>query len=248
MLAFEEHEEATYSVAWIDCLSKGESLGRSILYLGEPVNADTAMAARPSEEPLVMRRRRNLVVPVDFPGVALNSFTMRGFNSAYYNLPRHYQSFVDLDVFYYPLDSVLGWNKLYGRRGFFQYQCVFPDETSHEGCRRLLEETSRFGRASFLAVLKRFGEQDGLLSFPMRGYTLAMDFPVCSATLDLATRLDSVVEGMGGRLYLAKDSRMESGFFSRTYSGALDRFLSVKQQLDPTMKFSSEQSGRLGIG
>jgi decaprenylphospho-beta-D-ribofuranose 2-oxidase len=215
MRVFEDNVEITHSVGWIDCLAKGSSLGRSLIYLGEMATPEQVKSFVGNTDPFKVGRKLKLTVPFDFPQVALNKLTMSTFNWLYYNLPRKTESVVDLDTYNYPLDAVHGWNRLYGKKGFFQYQCVLPLENSYEGYQEVLEETSRFGTASFLAVLKLFGGESSFLSFPKAGYTLTLDFPVRPSTLALANRLDMIVEKHGGRIYLAKDARMNAETFSR---------------------------------
>jgi len=180
---------------------------------------------------------------MDFPAFALNRFSVRAFNELYYRRARPGVGLVDLESFFYPLDALLEWNRIYSKRGFVQYQCVLPKAASRAGMRRLLECISAAGLGSFLAVLKLFGRQDGLLSFPMEGYTLALDFPATPPNLALLDALDAIVADHGGRLYLAKDARMSAPMM-RGYDG-LDRFRMVRREIDPNQKFSSLQSRRL---
>ena len=155
---------------------------------------------------------------MDAPGFALNSLTLRLFNALYYRLQKwgkECQRLHYMPVFY-PLDAILNWNRLYGRRGFYQYQCVLPPETSRAGIDALLERISGSGTGSFLAVLKMFGDipSRGMLSFPTAGATLALDFPnLGDRTHKLFAELDAVVRDCGGRLYPAKDARMPAEMF-----------------------------------
>jgi decaprenylphospho-beta-D-ribofuranose 2-oxidase len=164
---FELSQHWTYSVAWIDCLARGDSLGRSLIYLGEHAKRDELPPSLNSGLDAVVRKRRR--IPFDFPGFALNRWSVRAFNELYYRRARPGMSFVDYDRYFYPLDSILEWNRIYGRSGFVQYQCVLPKAASVAGMTALLERITRSGMGSFLAVLKLFGRQDGLLSFPMEG-------------------------------------------------------------------------------
>ena len=152
---------------------------------------------------------------------------------------------VSWDSYFYPLDSILGWNRIYGRRGFAQYQCVIPLAQSRAGLRALLDCISRSGGASFLAVLKRLGTQRGRFSFPLEGYTLALDFPVSDRSLDLMKRLDDITLQHGGRLNLAKDSRMSAASF-RMMDDRADGFRDYRRMQGLDRAFSSEQSIRLG--
>ena len=201
-----------HNVAWIDCTATGASLGRGLITRGNWINSGTHDA----------HRERGKTVPTDRFGPLLNSLTLRLFNSAYYangwiNAGRSVSHY---DPFLYPLDSLREWNRLYGRDGFYQYQCVIPEAAGSEPIRDLLAQISAAGEGSFLAVLKRFGDvpSPGLLSFPMPGLTLALDFRNRGqATLDLLARLDAIVASAGGRLYAAKDQRMSREMFVRGY-------------------------------
>ncbi len=243
---FEQSGDRSYSVAWIDALAGGASLGRSVLMLGEhAVASDLPAGLRAA--PLVSGRRGTLRVPCDFPGCALNRHSVAAFNEAYYRLAVPGTRLVDLERFFYPLDALLDWNRLYGRRGFVQYQCVVPRAAAAGGLRRLLTATAASGLASFLAVLKLLGPQGaGLLSFPLDGYTLALDFPATAPVFALFRELDAIVADHGGRLYLAKDARMDAEALRRGYP-ELDRFLAARQAWGARSIFHSLQSRRLGI-
>ncbi|MCK8786191.1 FAD-binding oxidoreductase [Roseomonas sp. NAR14] len=242
MALCEESEGWTYTVAWIDCLARGKRLGRSLLYRGEHATraeAPDATLAPPG------RKLRN--VPVDFPRIALNPWSMRAFNALYYGRGRPGTALVDYVTYFYPLDAVGEWNRIYGRGGFTQYQCVIPKAASRAGITAVLEKVSAAGMGSFLAVLKLFGaEGEGLLSFPTEGYTLTLDFPVDTATLNLLLELDAIVADHGGRLYLAKDSRTGARMMRRGYP-RLDEFLALRERYDPHRRFESLQSQRLDL-
>jgi FAD/FMN-containing dehydrogenase len=164
----------------------------------------------------------------------------------YYRAGRVGTALVDYDTFFYPLDGILAWNRIYGPGGFLQYQCVLPKAASRRGIAALLDRIAKAGAGSFLAVLKLFGAQDGMLSFPMEGYTLALDFRADSANFALLTELDAVVADHGGRLYLAKDARAGVRVVSGGYP-SLDRFRAIRAAHDPAGKFSSALSQRLGL-
>ena len=150
------------------------------------------------------------------------------------------------DGFYYPLDSILGWNKIYGKKGFVQYQFVLPLATSKQGLVDIMTRINKRGTGSFLAVLKLFGDQDNLISFPMRGYTLALDFPIQSGLFEFLDELDKVVADYGGRIYLSKDARMKSEIFWKTYPHAQE-FKNILQKYDPENRFVSQLSQRLTL-
>ena len=198
---------STYSVAWIDCLAGGAALGRSIVMLGEHA-ARTELGPREAADPFVTRRKAAKTVPFDFPAIALNPLSVRAFNALYYGMGAWNagEGLIDFDSYFYPLDALLEWNRIYGRRGFAQFQCVLPLAASAAGLAALLRTISRSGQGSFLAVLKRMGAQDSRFSFPMEGYTLALDFPMRDGTARLFTELERIVADHGGRFYLAKDA------------------------------------------
>ena len=244
---FEHSQDATYSVAWIDCLQQGKSMGRSLVMLGEHADAE-AVPSQYRKTPLHISPKRKLSIPVEFPSWALNSLSVRAFNALYYcnGQRKRGQKLVDLDSYFYPLDAILGWNKIYGRRGFAQFQCVLPLQSSDEGLRALLTAIASAGAGSFLAVLKRFGAQASRFSFPMEGYTLALDFPVNKKTLALMERLDGITVEHGGRFYLAKDSRMSRDVFQQSEPRAHD-YLLFREVRCVKNAFASAQSERLGL-
>ncbi len=207
-----------HTVAWVDCLS-GANV-RGIFLRGNMAGAD-ATARAP--------RSLRLAMPMTPPISLVNGLSLRGFNTAYYALNRRKtgRRRVHYEPFFYPLDSIEHWNRMYGPRGFFQYQCVLPRETGRLGIASLLEQIALSGEGSFLAVLKTFGDRQplGLLSFPRPGVTLALDFPAHGAATEaLFQRLDHVVRDTGGRLYPAKDSRMSREMFEQGFP-ALASFL-----------------------
>ena len=243
---FESSLDWTYSVAWIDCLASGASLGRSVVLLGEHAEVDElpdpAMRANPyARAPDKVKR-----VPIDFPAFALNPRSVRAFNQLYYRVQRTGERIVPLNPYFYPLDAILEWNRIYGRRGFVQYQCVLPLAESRAGLTRLLQEIARAGTGSFLAVLKRMGaESFGLLSFPHPGYTLALDFPVTPANLALLDRLDAITAEHGGRIYLAKDGRAKPSFAAGYPK--IDQFRAIRAEYGLTDRFASRLSQRLEL-
>jgi FAD/FMN-containing dehydrogenase len=247
MDAFEAAREATYSVAWIDCLARGPRLGRSLVMLGEHARRDE-LSARERADPWAMSPRRRLAVPLDAPGFLLNGVTVRAFNRFYYwNGARGQGSrLTGWDSYFYPLDAILGWNRIYGRRGFLQFQCALPLEASRAGLEALLGAISRAGAGSFLAVLKRLGAEDGPFSFPMEGYTLALDFPVSRRTMALMDELDRIVIDHGGRFYLAKDGRMSAETLAATDRRA-SSFARMRAAAGLTDGFRSAQSERLAL-
>jgi len=239
---FAEDDGWRYSVAWVDALARGRSLGRGVLMRG-----DHAPASAVSGDPFARKGGGRLRVPLDAPALALNRLTVGAFNRAYHALHGDRRgASVGIDPFFYPLDGVRDWNRLYGRRGFAQHQSVVPPGAV-DALARLLERAARSGRASFLAVLKRFGPAgEGLLSFPMEGYTLALDFPAGSGLDALLADLDRIVLDAGGRVYLAKDAVLGSEAFAAMYPNA-DRFREVRAGVDPEGVLSSSLARRVGL-
>ncbi len=247
MALFEETEDRAYSVAWIDCQARGARLGRSVLFLGEHCPVEDLPPERRTE-PLLPPRRRSLRVPVSLPSGLLNRWTIRAFNALYHRRARAVKgvSVVDYETFFFPLDRILEWNRIYGRRGFVQYQFVLPKRESAEGIPAILERIAASGLGSFLAVLKLLGRGGEMLSFPVEGYTLALDFPATSPALRLLDELDRLVLRFGGRLYLTKDARMPLEMLERGYP-ELERFRRVRRAWDPEATFASLQSRRLEL-
>jgi FAD/FMN-containing dehydrogenase len=238
--------EATYSVAWIDCLSRGPRLGRSVLMAGEHARAD-ALPARARAAPLQPPIKRRKRVPVTFPGFALNPLSVKAFNAAYYRLNRPGERLESVWQFFHPLDAVLEWNRIYGPRGFQQYQAVVPFESGREAIRAMLNRITASRRASFLAVLKAMGASSGgLLSFPMPGWTIALDLPHGPGLDALLDDLDAIALDHGGRRYLAKDASMSPERLGAMYP-RLDEFRAVRDRVDPQRRLSSSLSRRLGI-
>ena len=247
MATFEANADATYSVAWIDCLARGPSLGRSLVLLGEHATLAELpqdARARPFHPPAPKRR----LVPFEAPGFLLNGLTVRAFNEVYWRagLAGLGERLVGWAPYFYPLDAVEGWNRIYGRRGFVQFQCALPLAVAAGALEALLREISAAGQGSFLAVLKRFGPQAGAFSFPMEGYTLALDFPLHAGTAALLDRLDRIVVTAGGRFYLAKDARMSRAVFEAAEPRAA-AFRGFRAAEGLAGAFGSTQSERLGL-
>lgn len=243
---FEEYNQYTYSMAWIDCLQKGDSFGRGILIVGEHATREE-LNAQQAAAPLSLPDKRPLSVPFNFPSFALNTFTVKAFNWLYYakNTKREINNVIPYEPFFYPLDAILHWNRGYGKAGFVQYQFVLPLDKK-EGLVEILKRISDAGLGSFLAVLKVFGHQDDLISFPRQGYTLALDFPVRKGLFAFLDELDEVVLQYGGRLYLSKDARMKKDVFWQSYPNA-QRFAEIVKAYNGDKIFHSVQSERLGI-
>jgi decaprenylphospho-beta-D-ribofuranose 2-oxidase len=250
MARMSERDDAyRYSVAWIDCLARGRQLGRSVLMRGDHAPVD-ALPARARARPL--DRPRGLRVPALpwAPNGLLRRETVAAFNELYFRrAPRAERGrVVGLDPFFYPLDAVPGWNRMYGSRGFLQYQFVVPFGSDGDAAlREALQRLSGARVASFLAVLKRFGPGSGMISFPMPGWTLALDMPAGDPSLGpLLDGLDALVASAGGRVYLSKDSRLRPELLGSMYP-ELGRWREAVRGLDPDGVMRSDLSRRLGL-
>ena len=235
-----------YSVAWIDCLARGRSLGRSVLTRGDHARVGELPAAARAH-PLRFDAGIAVSVPAFVPGL-VNRTTVRLFNEAWFLKARTGTSIEPISGFFHPLDAVAGWNRLYGPRGFVQYQFVVPFG-AEEVVETALQRLSALRLPSFLGVLKRFGPADpGPLSFPIPGWTLALDLPArlhgLGAFLDT---LDELVAANGGRVYLAKDARLRPDLLSHMYP-RLGDWLAVRSQVDPDGVLQSDLARRLGLG
>ena len=236
---FEAHQNATYSVAWIDCLSTGKTLGRSLLMLGE--HAETG--------DLTTGKNGKLTIPVDMPGILLNRYTIQAFNFLYYHrvIKQRSERLVHYEPFFYPLDGIQQWNRMYGKNGFTQYQLALPKAAGLAGMTSILKRIAESKRGSFLAVLKAFGKGNhNYLSFPIEGYTLALDFKLNKGLFELLDELDKIVLDYGGRLYLTKDVRMSERMLKQGYP-QWKAFMKVRKQYGADNVFHSLQSQRLGL-
>jgi FAD/FMN-containing dehydrogenase len=242
----ESDERYQYSVAWVDCLAAGRAMGRGVLMRGNHAPAEAVR--RETKQPLALPQKPRLRVPLDVPSFVLNPLTIGAFNAVYYAVHGDAADrLVDLDSFFYPLDAIHDWNRMYGRRGFVQYQLALPLDGGREGLVEILERLAKTHRPSFLAVLKRFGPQnDGMLSFPFAGYTLAMDIPAANGLVAFLHELDRIVLRRGGRVYLAKDAVLEPETFAEMYP-RLGEFRAVRERLDPRGVLSSSLGRRLRI-
>lgn len=236
---FENYKNEAYSVAWIDCFATKNNIGKSIVMTGDFTN-DTDLNYQP---------KTKLTIPFYLPKICLNKYTIKLFNFMYYNKIRDKikHTIVNLDTFFYPLDAINDWNKIYGKDGFTQYQCILPKEKSYEGMYEILSTIEQSGKGSFLAILKLYGkENENFLSFPLEGYSLALDFKIEPNLFDLLDKLDKIVEKYEGRIYLTKDVRTSKKSFEKGYK-QLNKFKEIKKQYDNLSKFESLQSKRLGI-
>ncbi len=245
--SFESDHDYAYGVAWVDCLSRGGSLGRSVLMRANHARLED-LPPRLRATPLAPRRRLPLAVPFTLPNFTLNAHSVSAFNGLYYRSHRSETRLVDCERYFYPLDSIRHWNRCYGARGVLQYQCLLPPENARAGLIQVLEALSSSRRPSFLAVLKSMGPaSQGLLSFPRPGYTLALDLPYTGPDLfEALSGLDQIVLRHGGRVYLAKDACLDGEGFRAMYP-ELHRFRAIKDRVDPNHRFSSSLARRLGI-
>ncbi len=247
LAGFGENDEATYSAAWIDCLASGDNLGRGVIIRGEHASLADARSAGIEGDPLGYQKPKQKSVPRDLPDFALNPLSVKAFNALYYARHGSGHSVDGFEPFFWPLDSLGGWNKIYGARGFAQYHCILPFASSREGLTKLLEAISRSGRPAFLAVLKIYGPQNASpLSFPLAGHSLALDLPASEGIIEFCRELDKITLEHGGRCYLAKDSTLDTSTFRQMYP-RLPQFQVVKENLDPSNRFQSSLSRRLNI-
>jgi FAD/FMN-containing dehydrogenase len=241
-LAAEAESRSEYTVAWIDCLGRGKHLGRGLLQLADHVRGDAVGprgTAHSGDTAGPVPVRGKISIPLPLPVSLVNALSLRIFNTLYYRrqFGARRRTTQNFQPFFFPLDGIGHWNRLYGPRGFYQYQCVVPTPTAPDATAKLLETIARSGLGSFLAVLKRFGSASspGMLSFPREGVTLALDFPNKGARVErLFEALDEIVGAAGGTLYPAKDGRMPGSLFRIGYP----RWQEFSQYIDPACSSS----------
>lgn len=232
-----QNKDFTYSVAWIDCLAKGNKLGRSVLMLGEHASWNE-LSQKQQQFPLQVHQKAKFKLPIYFPKWFLSKLFIKTFNQTYYFISsRKKETIVHYDPYFYPLDSVADWNKVYGKNGFIEYQFVIPLNNAQAGIGEILSIISHYGLASFLCVIKLFGNNtpNRYLNFPFEGITLGMDLKMNNQIWQILDQLDTIVSKFGGRVYLTKDSRLKAEMFKKQY----------KELIPMTTKFQSDQSVRL---
>jgi FAD/FMN-containing dehydrogenase len=229
-----------FTMGWIDCLSRGTSLGRGVLMCGRWAEPNEAPARFPRQLP-------SPTVPFTCPSWVMGRTVGRTFNTVYYRAhpSKPSRGILHPEFFFYPLDTIRHWNRLYGRRGFTQYQCVLPESAGPAVMHELLARMAEFGAASFLCVIKDCGaEGEGMLSFPMPGVLVALDLPIRDNTQQVVDALNEFVASAGGRIYLAKDAFTRADHFRRM-EPRLDAWLAIRRRWDPTGSLRSAQSVRL---
>jgi FAD/FMN-containing dehydrogenase len=237
--AFETYKDKPYSVAWIDCLAKGNTIGRCLFMVGDFKDDGN----------LDYQHKTQGAIPFNFPSFVLNNWSVKIFNWLYYGKvnKRVSRRSVNIDTFFYPLDATGHWNRIYGKNGFTQYQFILPKENSYKGLHDILSSIAASGKGSFLAVLKLYGQaNNNWLSFPMEGYGLALDFKVEKGVFELLDQLDKIVLKYKGRIYLAKDARVCKEVFEQGYS-QVETFRKYRKDNKMDKKFQSLQSERVGI-
>ena len=236
---FEQYSKSPYSVAWIDSFANGKNIGKGLFIFGDFNN----------DKNLNYITKRKINIPFYFPNFILNRYTLKIFNWIYYNknFTKVLKNIVELDSFFYPLDGINNWNRIYGKKGFIQYQFILPKINSLKGINEILNTISLSGRSSFLAVLKLYGKSNtNYLSFPMEGYSLALDFKIEEGLFQFLNKLDKIVLKYSGRIYLAKDARVSTKTFRKGYP-LLEKFINFRKKNNMNKKFESFQSKRLKI-
>jgi len=234
-----------YSVAWIDSMAQGQSIGRGVLSLGNAATL-TDLPTTFSNNPLQIGKKSKIKLPIYFPEFALNNFSVRILNKIIHYTQSNAPEISHYEKFFFPLDAIHDWNKGYGKRGFIQYQFVIPEENGRKNIRTVLQKISTSGCVPFLNVLKKFGPEQGILSFPFKGYTFAIDFPVTQPLHAFTKEMDQLVMSFGGRIYLGKDAMLDRKTFEGMYP-QVDEWKIIKQKYDPLHKFQSAIGNRLGL-
>jgi len=237
--AFDKYQNTAYSVAWIDCMATDKQLGKSLLMVGDFCDDGN----------LGYQSKTRINIPIYFPAIVLNKFTVKIFNYWYYQRinSKVSKQKVEIDSFFYPLDSIKNWNRIYGKDGFIQYQFILPKATSFNGLKAILKLIAESKKGSFLAVLKLYGKENAnYLSFPLAGYSLALDFKIEIGIFKFLDQLDKIVLQYNGRIYLAKDARVSKKVFQQGYP-QINKFKAIRKKYRMNLSLNSKQSERIGL-
>ena len=234
-----------YVVAWLNAMATGNKSGSGVLTMGSEAKLNE-LPEKLKADPLKLHTSTKVSIPVFLPGFALNNFTVKILNRIIAFVQNSSKDFVHYEKFFFPLDAINNWNKGYGKRGFIQYQFVIPIENGKENMAEILKMIAESGCTPFLNVFKTLGESQGIISFPFKGYTLAIDFPITPKLFEFTPKLDAKVLEVGGRLYLGKDALLDESMFKKMYP-QVKEWLAIKQKYDPTNKFSSDLARRVGL-
>jgi len=240
----EQRKGEQYTVAWIDCSARGKSLGRGLVFSGHHAlrhELSPSLSTAPYQIEAGRKRAIQFTIPID----VLRRPVLVAFNSIYYMQNKIGKRPINYDSYFYPLDAISEWNRVYGPNGFVQFQCVIPEDRGQNVIRKMIEMIAQSGAGSPLAVLKYLGPGADYLSFPCAGLTLALDFPAREATLKLQNRLNELVADEGGRLYFAKDATASSSTALKGYSSAA--FLDARKRISKAERFNSSLSRRIGL-
>ncbi len=244
----DELQDDQYSVAWVDTASENNKFGRSIIMTAHHATLEE-LAPEQKSKPLKLFKQQQITIPYNCPGWLLNKKVIQLYNNYYYRTQSHKEKFLShYQDYFYPLDKIKHWPRLYGKRGFIQYQCVLPHNVALASIQTILDHLQKNNYSPFLTVLKQFGKASNTpLSFPMPGLTLAMDIPIKDNKLfSLLDEIDEIVVQNEGRIYLAKDARLTPARFQIMYPRYVE-WLAIKKKWDPKNNFSSSLARRLGI-
>lgn len=245
MDAIEANHDLPYAVAWLDPLAKGDKLGRGVLKVGDHAPLKD-LPAKLRKTPLLVSGPPKLTVPFDLPNFALNGLTAPVLNLVLEFMMRRDSAFTHYEDFFYPLDFIGQWNRSYGPRGFCQYQFVLPESSGRDAMREILQRIAASDQMPFLNVFKKLGPEEGMLSFPLQGYTYAIDFPIKPGLADFIRTLDEMVLAAKGRIYLGKDAFVSPEHLQKMYP-KIDEWRSIKERYDPDTRFSSQLGRRVGL-
>ena len=240
-----ERSSSDYMIGWIDHFATGTNLGRGVFE--SATHIDISKGKKLSEHKM---SGEGITIPIFFPAFILNKYSMALYNR--YRFRKYsagwLEKIVDFDGFFHPLDSLKLWNRMYGKNGFFQYQFILPETDDVESkLSEILSFIQESGHFSFLAVIKYHGEHQGMLSFPMRGYSVALDFPNNTKVRHLQNELNRKIADMEGRIYLAKDALLTECLFEKMYVNELPNWRRIIKKIDPDNKFNSLMSTRLNM-